>query len=311
LGQVTSPLVDNTVSQFNWNKKQYALPVGAALALLGYNKDLFQAAGVTPPDPIKPMSFDDFKAMAKKLTKTVNGKVVQYGFHPQLDRLDWNSWVSMAGGSAYDNYVNPTRVTINTPEGIAGLTAWNSLFKENIVPSLDTWYNGDWGDAAGINVLKTGKVAMGELGPWDFVEINSKKLNYGIAPYPVIKQQAEHATTNGFGIFKGSAHPKEAWEFIKWALQPPNQLNFAKFSDLPVDKQAFNSLATVINPKEFAGTLLAQLPALKPALISNKKDLRPALDAIVADMSRGRYTPEQAAAEMEKQGNAILGVNSK
>jgi multiple sugar transport system substrate-binding protein len=50
LGQVTANLADNTAIQFNWNKKQYALPVGIALGLLGYNKDLFQAAGIPPPD---------------------------------------------------------------------------------------------------------------------------------------------------------------------------------------------------------------------------------------------------------------------
>lgn len=302
--QVLSTVTPESVKFFNWNNQQQAIPLGIALPVVGYNKDLFKAAGVPFPDPVKPMGLEEFKSMARKLTKIENGAVTQYALHPSSERFGWQTWVSMAGGQVFDNYINPTKVTVNTPEGIRGLTNYYSLIQEKIAVPQDEWSNKDW--SLGIGALQTGKVAMAELGPWDFLTVESKALPVGVMPFPMDKQAAVRATANGLGIYRNSKYPKEAWEFLKWALQPENQLEFAKFSDIPVEKKAFDQLATVIKPKDFTATLQAQLPAFKPYFMSGSDGLGGAFDDIILKMERGLYTPVQAAEEMEKQGNAIL-----
>jgi multiple sugar transport system substrate-binding protein len=290
---------------FGWKDKQYALPVGLSVPLIGYNKDLFKAAGVPNPDPTKPMSFDAFKEMARKLTKVEGGKTTQYALHPGSLNY-WEALIAMRGGSIYDNFVGPTKVTVNSPQGIAGLADYQSLFTEKIVPPIDEqrenqWLNGD------LDSLRTGKIAMARVGPWNFADIATKSPNIGVAPLPVIGGKLTYYSgANGYAISRDSKHPKEAWEFLKWMLQTPNQLEFAKFSDVPVDKNALKQLGDFISPKEFAPTLLASVPGFRPGLLTVKEELGKDVGLIIDDLGRGKLTPEQAAAEIEKKGNVLL-----
>lgn len=293
------------IGVFGWKDKQYALPVGISVPLLGYNKDLFQAAGVPAPDPVQPMSFEAFDQMARKLTKTNGSKTTQYALHPGSLNY-WEALIAMHGGSMYDNFVSPTKVTINTPEGIAGLADYKKLFDDKIVPPIDEQHDNQWlnGD---IDSLRTGKVAMARIGPWNFADIATKSPNIGVAPLPVVGGKlAFYSGANGYAISAESKHPKQAWEFLKWMLQTPNQVEFAKFSDVPVDTKALSQLSDYITPKEFAPTLAASIPGFRPGLLTVKEELGKNVGLIIDDMGRGKLTPEQAAAEIEKQGNALL-----
>ncbi len=293
------------VGVFGWKGKQYALPVGLSVPLIGYNKDLFKAAGVATPDPTTPMSLDAFKEMARKLTKVEGTKVTQYALHPGSLNY-WEALIAMRGGSMYDNFVSPTKVTINTPEGIAGLADYRSLFTDNIVPPIDEqrenqWLNGD------LDSLRTGKIAMARVGPWNFADIASKSPNIGVMPLPIVGGKLSfYSGANGYAISASSKHPKEAWEFLKWMLQTPNQVEFAKFSDVPVDKSALKQLGDFITPKEFAPTLLASVSGFRPGLLTVKEELGKDVGLIIDDLGRGKLTPQQAAAEIEKKGNALL-----
>jgi multiple sugar transport system substrate-binding protein len=293
------------IGVFGWKDKQYALPVGISVPLLGYNKDLFKAAGVATPDPSTPMSYDAFLSMAQKLTKTSNGKTTQYALHPGSINY-WEGLIAMHGGSMYDNFVSPTKVTVNTPEGIAGLADYQKLFTDHIVPPIDEqhdnrWLNGD------IDSLRTGKVAMARVGPWNFADIAGKSPNIGVAPLPVVGGKlAFYSGANGYAISAESKHQKQAWEFLQWMLQTPNQVEFAKFSDVPVDKQALSQLSTYITPSEFAPALQASIPGFRPGLLTVQEELGKDVGLIIDDLGRGKLTPEQAAAAIEKKGNELL-----
>jgi multiple sugar transport system substrate-binding protein len=293
------------VKVFGWKGKQYGLPVGISVPLLGYNKDLFTAAGVSAPDPATPMDFAAFKDMARKLTKTDGGKVTQYALHPGSLNY-WEGLIAMAGGSMYDSFVNPTKVTINTPQGITGLADYQSLFTDKIVPPIDEqkdnqWLNGD------IDSLRTGKVAMARVGAWNFADIMAKSPNIGVMPLPKVGDKLSFFSgANGYAIPAESQHPKEAWEFLKWMLQTPNQVEFAKFSDVPVDKQALASMSDYITPKDFVPALLASVPVFQPGLLTVNEELGKDVGLIIDDLGRGKFTPAQAAAEIEKQGTAQL-----
>lgn len=294
------------VGVFGWQGKQYAMPVGISVPLIGYNKDLFKAAGVPDPDPAKPMTLDEFKAMAKKLTKVDGkGKATQYALHPGSLNF-WESLIAMRGGSMYDSFVSPTKVTINTPQGIAGLADYAGLFADKIVPPIDEqrenqWLNGD------LDSLRTGKVAMARVGPWNFADIAAKSPNIGVFPLPKVGDSLVlYSGANGYAISAESEHKEAAWEFLKWMLKTENQVEFAKFSDVPVDKAALEKLPDFINPKAFAPTLLVSVPAFRPGLLTVKEELGKDVGLIIDDLGRGKLTPEQAAAEIEKKGNALL-----
>src|SRR6266700_7292518 len=87
----------------NWNGKQYTLPVGIYVPLLGYNKDLLKAAGVPFPDPVNPMTFEEFKAIGHKLIKQANGQYTQYAININYMDPLWTNFVQKEGGQVYDN----------------------------------------------------------------------------------------------------------------------------------------------------------------------------------------------------------------
>ncbi len=94
---------------------------------------------------------------------------------------------SGAGGTLYDNQINPTKITVNTPEGIAGLAAYQSMFTNKLVPPYNSLASSQWG-GGDIASLETNRIAMSRVGDWNIDEINSKNLNYGIMPAPTIQK---------------------------------------------------------------------------------------------------------------------------
>lgn len=300
----TANLEHATTTIYNWSGKQYGLPVGVALWVMGYNKDLFTKAGLALPDPVKPMTFAQLKAAAHKLTVSSGGKTTQYGIAPAAI-LDWNELVEMRGGQVYDRAINPTKMLVNTPAGIAGLADYQSMFTEGITPSVE--HIADFGGGY-IGSLQTGKVAIAAVGPWNFGDILSGKLNYGVAPSPTIVRPAMDSGANGYGIYKGSKNAEAAWTFIKWAIRTKNQLKFATFSDIPADKTAFAAMASVIRPSSFVPTLRSQVHAYRPGVLSANPQLTTALTNISQDLARGRITPAKAAQQMAEQGNQLLSA---
>ena len=296
------------LSEQTWNGKHYGLPVGIYIPLLGYNKNLLQAAGIPFPDPVTPMTFDDFVAMGKKLTKFQNGKAVQYALHPSYF-LSWDIFVYLAGGQVYDHPVNPTRMMLNSPEGIDGLSRYQQLFTENISVPANLLKTGPFG-SGDLPSLQTGKVAFARTGAFDFQDMATTSTNIGAAPiFSMNGRRAAVGTANSLGIYRKSKHPNEAWEFLKWAVQTPAEISFAKFSDIPADKGAFSQLDTILQPKEYVPTLRSDLNVFVTDVMTPKTQLATVLTDIATDLQNGKITPAQAAAKMEQQGNAVLSAS--
>jgi multiple sugar transport system substrate-binding protein len=296
----------------NWNGKQYSLPVGIYVPLLGYNKDLLKQAGVAFPDPVNPLTFQQFMALGQKLSKNAGGKYTQYTFHPgDFDPL-WTNMVYMEGGKVYDNLVNPKKILINTPEGIKGLTDFQTLFTQHIAPPFSELTNGPWG-AGDIDSLLTDKVAFSRIGAFDFAQINEQKLQNKIGAtllFSINGNQVTLGNANSFGIYKGSKNAAQAWEFIKWATQTEPDKTYAKISDVPSDKAAFDQMSSYITPAEYVPTLLAGAKPFMPAVMTPHQQYGTDLVNIITDLANGKITPEKAAQQIEQKGNADLSANS-
>lgn len=300
---VASSLSSGALALDQWKGKTYGLPIGTSVSLLGYNIDMLNAAGVPLPDPSTPMTFDQFKTMAKKLTKMVNGKGVQYAINPS-DILDFDTFVRLEGGQTYDNPVNPTKVTINSPAGIQGLTDYLSIFTENIAPPYDQLTNGPW--SFDLGALQTNKIGFARVGAWLFSDIQASQIKIGVCPLFTIKQPVVLGGVNSLAIYAGSKHVPEAWQFLQWAASTQPEISFAKFSDIPANKIAISQLNTYIQPASFVPTLLSAFSTFQPLVMTPKLQLGTSLGDIITSMMHGKLTPAQAAAQMEQQGNAIL-----
>lgn len=307
---VTQGLITSMVQQCNWNGKQCALPVGIYVPVLGYNKSLLTKAGIPLPDPVKPMELSDFMAMVPKLSLQSGGKYTQYAINiNDLDPL-WTAFVSMEGGQVYDNPINPKKILINSPQGIQGLTDWQNLFAKNAAVPFAQMTSGPWG-TGDLDSLLTNKVGFARLGAFDFAQIQQQNLGsqLGLTPlFAVNGKQATMSNVNSFGIFTGSKHTAEAWEFIKFATSTAGNKVYAQLSDVPADTTAFNEMSSYITPSQYVQTLTSGEKGVFPIVMTPHLQYGTDLTNILTDLANAKITPTQAAQQIEQKGNADLAA---
>ena len=114
------------------------------ILLLYYNKDMFDAAGLEYPSASEPMAWDEFVALAKKLTIDANGKtaeeegfdannIVQYGC--VVDNWTWQLevWALSNGGRWISE--DGKEVVIKSPETIESIQKVADLtLVEHVMP---------------------------------------------------------------------------------------------------------------------------------------------------------------------------------
>ncbi|MCL6589806.1 MAG: sugar ABC transporter substrate-binding protein [Firmicutes bacterium] len=288
--------------------KIYGMPVGIGVRAFVYNKDLFEEAGVPYLDQNKPLTWDEFMVIGEKLTKTdANGKVIQYASNFHTGQM-WEACVVQAGGKLLDNNTRPTKVTINTPEGIAGLTFFTNLLKKKInVPFSDQW-NGPWGSPD--SALNTRKVAIIQTGPWSLSSIIENKINFATCPCFMgnTKKRATFGYTNFLSISKNSKKAQAAWQFIKWCASAKGQLEFTKTGDLPANTKAL--AAAKANPVLYGPEVMNAFFSEQPYVINGpmlpSEEFNTVVNNIINDMLQFKITPAEAAKQIEEQGNAVI-----
>jgi multiple sugar transport system substrate-binding protein len=141
-----------SIAVAKYNDRLYGLPWIAQPVVLYYNPELFEAAGVAPPD--ESWTWDTFKEAAKKLTvKDASGNITQYGtaFNgwPPIQMFIWQ-----AGGEVITPDLRSS--PIDSPEAIQGEEFYADIIynPEYAVPEEVIKEQG-FGEMA-----KAGKVAM-------------------------------------------------------------------------------------------------------------------------------------------------------
>lgn len=192
----------------------YTLPAGFTNVAVYYNKDMFDEAGVPYPDGS--WTWQEFVETAKKLNKTENGKLVQWG------ASTFGGWIRLMlplldafGGSVQSpdgkNFVG----YMDSEETIEAMTYYRSWFygEENICPTPQ-----DQNQFYGMDLFQTKKVAMYVHGIW-FLDTykNTPGLNFATAKLP----SGENGESNtqawgGYGIYSRSKHKQEAYTFLKY-----------------------------------------------------------------------------------------------
>lgn len=192
----------------------YGLPKDLGPFALGYNKTMFEDAGVPLPDKDKPYTWDEFVDVAKQLTKDTNGdgKMDQYGtgfnVNWALQPFVWSNgadWINEDG----------TKVTIDDPKFIEALQFFvDQQLKHGITPSigetqtLDTYQR--W--------LK-GQLAFFPVGPWDMAAFKEQlKFEYDLLPWPAgsTGKASGWVGSLGIGVSSTTKHKEEAAELAMY-----------------------------------------------------------------------------------------------
>lgn len=204
----------------------YGTPIETNNLCLYYNKDLFEAAGVTPPT-----TWDELISTAQALT---DPSTKTWGLNLPLDISTltwvWQCFLWQAGGEFAN--AEGTDLPFNSDAGREALQLFVDLIQTYEVASVSPPQNG----------FISGNVAMEITGPWMIPTYNaSETLNYGIVELPA--GPAGKATNIGGTVnimMKSSeAGEKASWDFLSWLMTPEIISQFAiGYGTIPVRQSA-------------------------------------------------------------------------
>ncbi len=297
-------------SFFTYDKLTYVLPSEGDTAWLWYRKDLFTAAGLTPPE-----TWDEFYADAKALNDPANGVYgAVIGAKPDEAWWDFMYYLFGQGGEL----LNPDNtVAINNEAGVNALTFYANLLKEGLVPPDVSTY----GYVEILETLSKGKAAMGiqwmaaaqDLTSCDksLCDANGEPL-LGYTLTPGIKQSdgtvKRHTGGSqwGWAIPACSENQQEGYKFIEWLTSPVGAKFWAMNGGIPGNIKALSDPDVVAKVPQFA--LLAEVMPYRsifPTLTVSPEMLPIVNEGIVAAVT-GTKDPQAAADEMAAKLTDIL-----
>lgn len=283
----------------------WGLPTTPVSTALHYNRRLFREAGLDPDRP--PRTLQELDAYASRLTLTdTDGRILQLGFNP-LDPEWFKAWYGWWFGA--NHWDGDGRMTLTTPEWIACLRWMRSFPEEYGDEPLSRFRAGGGQFGSSQNPFIAEKVAMQLQGVWmgNFIARYNPQMEWAAAPFPAVSQDMQDVTyvdTDILVIPKGSRHPLEAWEFIRFVQRQENLERLCraqwKFSPLRVVSDDFYQGHP--NPHIRMFRRLAESPNAHPVpMLPVIEELREEMYLAVDRVWLRTATPEQALAEAESK----------
>ncbi|MEM7064723.1 MAG: ABC transporter substrate-binding protein [Cyanobacteria bacterium P01_B01_bin.77] len=200
----------------------YRLPMRSDVAVLYYRQDLLKQAGLSPPRTLTELS-QVVAALSPAAGYLWQGR--------RYEGLVANFVEVMAGMGA--TWIDPVtgKVGLDTPSAIAAAETLHGLIEQGISPDeVITYIEEDTLDR-----FIQGQAVFLRGWPYFWVELESKlKGKVEIAPLFSFSADPDSGVGCrggwGFGIPKNSAHPKAAWEAIKYFTSEIGQERFVRDS---------------------------------------------------------------------------------
>ncbi len=288
------------------------MPWGGFPVLVFYNKDLFDAAGVPYPSP--DWTWDDFRAVARALTKDTNKDGVndQFGAAVSSSFLDLEPLVWSYGG----DIINAERT-----KSIINRNAWLDVFKllqtMKFEDRVTPWEAQQEGMDRQVQLL-TGRLGMVMSG-WYFALTLSKVeggMHWGVADMPWgpdRKHRYSRVSWDGISINNASSPEKKdaAWRFIKFLLSEETQaLVGGEGRSVPVRRADAEKHFVAVDPEVRGLALRAieygKLTPVTPYYEQMKQAIQKTSKKLELEDASRRMDPETALNTIEKDLDAVL-----
>ena len=301
------------------NGAVYGVPFLWESLITLYNKDLFKQAGIRVPTIAKPWSWAEFQAASKKLTidKNGDGTPEQYGSAFGL-RAPTNRILNLSLGFEGDYFYKVNgKWTVKVGDKEKAL----------LRILLDMHYADKSASPAGLSAQSpelfagffSGKFAMlPGIGVWarqTIAESGPKNFNWGVLPPIKALSQAQGSATQTLSIPAASTHKKEAMQFITCFVNRVNDGKLAAGDWLFPTRQSslrgqpFQNEANGWRVASDSARSLTMAPFQQVSGFTEVKNK--VLTPIFQQLLAGRLTLDQAATQIETQGNEILARYSK
>lgn len=294
--QTAANVLEAPNSSAKMGDKFFGLAANTNTKILFYNKDMFDAAGVSAP-----ATQDEMWAAAKKLSK---GDVI--GFVEAWTGV-WNvgQYIWSNGGDVLAPDYSTAEGYINGPQSVAVIQNLADLYKDKALtgPTLDP---GALGDTDG---WAAGQYAMEIDGPWRATEMQKANINYGAMQMPA-GSSGSVGVLGGedFMMFKTSdaAHQEAAWKFIKFMAGKEAQIAMAKVGQMPVNTEAIEDPA-VLEVMPLLPTFADALKTAKARPVTPKwGDMENIIATKVAEAITGQKAVQAALDEAAAEIDALI-----
>lgn len=204
-------MVKSTLDDVTWKGTMFLVPVSVSVAMLRYNKTLFQRAGRPDPGQLwaeKKWTWDTFVDTARGLhPRMADGADLPYvAYHQWLTDYELFSVVWSHGGEFLS--ADKTRLVLDEGAGPEALERWLELAgRHKLTPPAVPLPSGADGDG-----FHTGHVGMRFMAGHHTItnrtaqKRSGAQMAWDVAPVPSDKQHVPAQQTNGYGIWKVAAH---------------------------------------------------------------------------------------------------------
>ena len=308
----TSVLEPNLAAYYTINDMLYSMPFNSSTPLMYYNKDMFDAAGITEiPD-----SLEAIAQIGDKLLDSGAQEVMSLGIYGWF----FEQFIGKQG-LEYANNGNgrteaATAVAFDENGAAANiLNEWKNLYDLGYAPNV-----GKGGDA-GLADFSAGKSAI-TLGSTaslkQILQDVDGKFEVGTAYFPKVKSTDEGGVSIGGASLWAldNNDPKKlraTWEFVKLLISPESQAFWnAETGYFPVNVDAHDEDVFKENIEKYPQfeTAIDQLhdsaPQYAGALLSVFSEARAIVESEIESMLNGNETVDEAVDSMASQINDAI-----
>lgn len=305
-----------TMSEWQHDGKQYAMPFGFRSLAVAYNSGLFtQNSQKTPPPSWTDTGWtvSDFSTSAMKTSQP--GSASQdpnFGLYVDPTYLVWSAFVINAGGTIVNE--QKRTIEVDQPQAIQALTVLQNVLRTPGVMPPDDLVSAD----GGIDLFANGNLAMTITDPSTIRQRQSQShfsWDVGVMPGGA-GGRFTTGTGAGYGIVAGSKNADKGWKLIDYLTGETVQKQEARTGQwIPSRSAIANSPAFLpettnidLSPqhaKVYVDAISENKVKLQPTL-TNWPAVRNALEAGIQGLWTGDLSPAAAAAQMKKLAEPLL-----
>lgn len=195
---------------YRFQGEQHGIPYDHGPMLVGYNKDIFDAAGMNYPG--EGWTMDDLRQCALDLT-TMEGDTPQWGYSGSCPSLSSTSTPSTLGGwGALLLNDDENQLMVDTAEAREAIQFWYDIIHED--KSAPTPAESQ---AFEQSPFLSGRVGMENVPSWSTPNLTAyAEFAWDVAPWPIGPvAQVTGSFGSGFSITKDSTVPDAGWAYLR------------------------------------------------------------------------------------------------
>ena len=297
---------------FRWRGEQLCLPQNVSSLVVYYNRTLFQRQGIAEPQD--DWRWPDLVSTAIRLTLDANGNplvagdpdaggakaaVYGLGIEPTLIRVAPFLWSN--GGELVDDPERPTRLTLDTPEGLGVLAELIALRQPRGVIPSDLEVEAEDDEARFAN----GRLAMllsSRRSTPTFRTIED--FEWDIAPLPSFRKRAGILHSDAYCMTSDSKRQDAAWRFVEFALGAEGQRIVSKTGRIVpslIEVSRSDAFLDPSRPPKRAQVFLDAIPTIRrvPA-ISTWPEIEDAAEGILENGLYLGQPADEVARELDR-----------